>query len=213
MNTFAFDLGEVLNRVDFGSAPEWVAAILTSVALLIAAFSYRSENVRRRTQQARLVYGSLIYSSQTEAGSLVETGPGGVRLVTYALNGLKPAKDEIGNDALKSDVDMLGVRIRVHNESDELVGPVLAILSGAGVELALPALAAFIVHPHASTDAHIVCEWTNAPHDARVGYEIAFRDSSGNWWTRYENYPIKPADSDRSAVFERVAAERIADAS
>lgn len=191
----------------WGTIPDWVTAIGTSAAFLIAAIALLIEARSRRASQARRVFAIRTEQIQYRAGEEIY----GWRdhAGNWTLGPVPGLKSHVSRDFQIPffDAGKATVRtgIRIRNESDEIIGPVLVRLIGADVNRAEHALGAYVAEPHQDADAYLLCEWVNAPKDPEYDFEIAFRDSSGRWWTRRENLPIKSVGKKRAAEYEGVA--------
>jgi hypothetical protein len=129
VTAFSSESAEVL--VTWGTWPQWVSAIVSSLAFLVAALSYR-RSVRHRTEeQARLVYSRIRHIRFHDVGATFDVLPdgatqgvssGGVALERPTTSG--PAI----NRALVPLIEVVAV---VRNMSKELIGPVkLQVVDG-----------------------------------------------------------------------------------
>jgi hypothetical protein len=182
-----------------GSWPDWIAAVFTSLAFVVAAISYaRSVRVREEAQ-ARLVYSYVLHVEEHEAGAVFDvlprgaqsgTGGGGTAMLPKAA-----PTDPWRQVAVVPVIQMTAV---IHNGSDELIGPakLQVVNSGRGKVLDDFSMMAGSVRPHSD---HIVdFVWPNAdyPGSPSTATTVIFRDASGSWWRRHMSEPIESVHDD-----------------
>lgn len=191
------------STVTAGSWPDWLAAIGTSAAFIVAAIAYGRDVRARRWAQARLVYVRMKDLSWHGPGATVPllahgagSGRGDVPWVPVRTN-QPPTTHQI----------LLGpggvVTAAVHNGSDELIGPafVRAIgRTGLDVPWDFEAIAG-PVDPHSDGVVELVCSNPHFPGgEPNVQLEVTFRDSAGRWWRRRGHEPVERArDRERQA--------------
>jgi hypothetical protein len=201
-----------VEKVGAGSWPEWVAAIGTSVALLVAALTYASDARARRQAQARLVYAKVASSESVPADrafkdlSRATITHGDVSMDAYA--------DRYGNTVLKATAPFVLVVVEVHNRSQELIGPTTIrardLRSGKPWGFQLPI---GYVEPGAVEVAELYCSNPLSPASPSMGVDVRFRDASGRWWKRVGHDPIEEIHDDPENVgmgsAERAKARRL----
>jgi hypothetical protein len=192
--------------VAWGTVPDWVAAIGSSVAFVIAAIALLIEVTTRRQSQARRVYCVRVAAGKYEAGAHIY-GIGAERgvITKQHLPEMVTVNDPYGLPYEANGPAALMFHLRIVNESGEIIGPALVKAIGPGVSLPIHALAAYIVRPSESVATYPLCPWTLAPEPPLVDIEISFRDSSGRWWTRKENLPIRAVRRRQARVLEQLA--------
>lgn len=191
-----------------GTWPEWIAAIGTTAAFLVAAVAFAADVRRRKAAQARLV------SAQTAAGNTAAVAaaisdfldvwrPGNLKSEEFT-----ESIGDLGFARLTAEGDSLHflARVTVHNMSDELIGPVLyQCLPWGGETEWLYDLVAEVIEPNGAASNEVMRPWTTAPRYPQWDLSIAFRDSSGRWWTRAGSRPIKPVSRRRAREYEKLA--------
>ncbi|MDN4476617.1 hypothetical protein QQX09_12190 [Demequina sp. SYSU T00192] len=194
-------IGEWWDATDFGDLPGWVAAVLTGLALVIAAQSYARDVKRRREAQARLVYATETFNARHEPGPVRVVPPGGrVRgNADYSVD-----KGAAGRENLRVRETVLRVDIEIHNRSDELIGPVLF----QGPTVAMPpvgwAIVSQVIEPGESVTLVFLRRPFNPAEMPPVDVTIAYRDSSGRWWRRVGTEPIEMIRDDEVRRIEHI---------
>jgi hypothetical protein len=129
----------IVGGITLGSWPDWVAAIGTSLAFVVAAFAYRRKVKVRRESQARLVYSKLVDYETFHVGAILPmlaegavqscNEPGTVEFVF--------SDDPDVKAVLRTTAPAIRVVIDVHNLSDELIGPAKIQVVDAGCDAIL----------------------------------------------------------------------------
>lgn len=185
-----------------GSWPDWVAALGTSAAFLIAAIAYVREVRARRWAQARLVYVRLVDVSWHPPGATVPllahgAGIGFGDVPWLPVSGPPPITEQIVMAAAGT------VTAAVHNGSDELFGPAFVRAlgrNGPGVPWAFE-VPAGATAPHSETVVELLCSNPHYPTgEPGIELEVTFRDAAGRWWRRRGFEPVGRArDRERAA--------------
>lgn len=179
-----------------GTWPEWVAALTTSFAFVVAAMTYARSMKDQRRAQARLVYARIADISHHEPGEEV---PGLMNGETMAA----PQSDSVTNDLSASGgltwhakTRVVRVSVELVNKSDELVLQWLPRLYDYGLKEEYTVLTQPIgyVEPHSSKRVGLIAI---NPHGVK-GYpglqvNITFQDSTGRLWGRDQFRPIERA--------------------
>lgn len=203
------DLGAFLDAITPGTWPDWVGALGTSAAFLVAAFAYAGDVRRRRWAQARLVYVRLEYLTSHETSATVPILDRGVRPRGTDVEGVElPTRGGRG----KLIVDAAAaVTAAIHNGSDELIGP--AIVRAVGRTLpGVPwdfEVSAGSVDPHSEVLADLLCSNPHHPGaPPNLELEVTFRDSAGRWWRRRGTEPVERA-RDRERAARRLGSDKL----
>lgn len=167
--------------VALGAAAEWVGAIGTFAAFVIAAVVYASSVRTARQAQARRVSVRLESTESIAAGSIAP--------LPSQSQGLSV---NLANRTWVEDAFRLSVE--VVNGSDEIIGPVRLNFIHAGQVLQedIP-LTLVQANSSASRTLYIRDVWT--PNVPGIIPRVVFRDSSGRWWQRIEGRSVTPAAS------------------
>lgn len=185
-------VSDAIARIDAGSWPDWLAAVATSIAVLVAAFTYKKSRNDDHFRQARKVY-VLHSSDRRDEGQWVDTGEGWAE-----AGALRPWPDEVRGYQLKT--KGVHVRAKVHNASDEVISNVEVVVSADNVEnwpqgprdaryviAAIPPGADHLVHFIAKdlwSDGHGVM-------GLDLSVRLRFTDSTGTHWTRRDARPVR----------------------
>lgn len=182
-----------IDKIGPGSWPDWVAAIGTSLAFLIAARSYRKSVKDAHEAQARLVYSYVATLEPLQKGDVAMIRSGVIVSPKYGLG--EVALDERGKPVLNVATDVVALRVGVRNGSRELIGPVnirvLDMDRGERIEelsLLLP-----FVNPESVVKRTFYFAKPIDPGRGALGVSIAFKDSSSNWWSREQREPVQNA--------------------
>ncbi|MGO2750294.1 MAG: hypothetical protein ACTIA6_09615 [Pseudoclavibacter sp.] len=182
-----------------GELAEWVGAISTAAAFIIAAIGYAWSVSRDRKAQARRVYANY-------AG--YDLYPGGVNAdarellpldaVGYTFEeemGVQGDRNPDGSMTISIAGPVVRCTYKIVNHSDEVIGPVRLNLVDpktgeliANVEGTIP-----YIEPGGEVryGAVLVDRWRTEVVELHA--RIIFRDSSGTWWHRYESEPVQRA--------------------
>jgi hypothetical protein len=178
------------------SAAEWIAAVGTALAFLIAAIAFAAEARRRAWAQARLVYAVVIRARHLEDGEQLDVHMDGASVGMGDAEG-RPAYDAFGNGVRAADGRSIVVTVAVLNESDELLG--VTLVRPVAPVTGRPSPWNFEVPggpvpPHGEYRVALLCKDDPRPNIERaVGVEVTFRDSAGRWWRRRNAEPVKRA--------------------
>lgn len=188
--------------ITLGSWPDWIAAAFTSLAFVVAAFSYARDVRVRREAQARLVYSKIQHIEYREAGEQFDLLPHGAQ-AGNGTNGVvivrtTPAPGTSPSSALLALVPVIEVTAVIHNGSDELIGPAKIQMVNVGRKQIYDtfSIQAGMIEPKSD---HIVSfVWPNADHPGQpaLGTTVIFRDASGAWWRRHLSEPIEAVHDD-----------------
>lgn len=180
--------------IDWGSAPEWVMAVVTLVAAIVALMTYRRSVQVRREAQPRLVYSKVLETKHHGTGAVFDRLPEGATRRTVAPN-CADLQRRSGHLVHVAVVPVTAVTVAVHNGSDELIGP--ARVQTVHTETEEPVtdvtMGTSRVEPGADWVAQVV--FPNEVHPAQppIGTSVVFRDATGQWWRRRQSHPIEPA--------------------
>ena len=179
--------------VGMGSWPEWLAAVGTTAAFLVAAVAYARDVKARRWAQARLVHVEVrdvrFYAPGETAPLLAygaQVGYGDVPWLPVAREE-PPVTHQVllGAGALVTAV--------VHNGSDEIFGPALVRAYGrTGLDTPWGFdVPGGPVGPRSETVLELLCSNPHYPRgEPGIYLEVTFRDSAGRWWRRRGYEPV-----------------------
>ncbi|MDN4479909.1 hypothetical protein [Demequina muriae] len=186
--------------IGLGTWPEWVAAILTGLAFLIAAVSLALEVSRRRKAQARLVYSETRHVRTVIKGAKFPALADGATVRfdgrTFAAGGSAPldVQDKEGRDLFIAAEDQVIYTVAVCNVSDELVSKVNVRIYLDNDVAATGVIG--IVPPHSETVAEFLAPLRSRFMVIGTCHEVVFRDAAGRWWLREEAEPIERVHED-----------------
>lgn len=187
----ATDAAETL-QINWGTVPDWIAAIGSVLAFGIAAAGYVWSVALSRNAQARKVSTATTLIDTYDRGDEIKDFSPGV----YHVGTWHPP----GQKALIALDKTAVVRFKIVNNSDEVMGPVTIEVAEAGATEFLPGVSYEFsrVQPGDSESGLIALQdrWHPAHPDLRV--RIVFRDSSGRWWQRLENEAVRRAPRHRN---------------
>lgn len=168
--------------LDWGSVPEWFAAVGTVAALGVAAFAYRHDVWHRQRAQARLITIGWHLSPEPVKLTAHKTT---AAISFYGGNVVGPLRfiGEDGNLRPIEDGWLHGLIIR--NASDEML-PEARVMVGDEV-YSLPRGGA--VGPEESEE--VAFAYPGPKLHFLPG--VAFMDSTGRWWRRLWTFPIERA--------------------
>lgn len=202
--------------ITLGSWPDWIAAIGTSLAFVIAAISYLRSTNDAVKSQARLVYAEVrdqkrldkgaegpgIWGAARHAvGEGFETSvpPGGRVLVAREdhfdpLEGLPLPPHSASKPKRKIALSpLIRAKVHIHNGSDELIGTgkvqLFNLQGGKVFDRVSATFGPVAPHTDFVVDMSILNEFH--PGHTYVGAVILFRDSSNRWWKRKGSDPIE----------------------
>lgn len=192
--------------VTLGSWPDWVAAVGTTAAFLIAAISYFRSTRDASKGQARLVYAKIIETKFYEPG---EEGPmmldsvqlgGGEGLEIVREPGLTPTN-------VRALMPLARVVVRIHNGSNELVGPGKLQLVDSGHKKIFDQVSMPFgpVEPRSDFTVEIHVGNPHHPNQPSIETVMLFRDSSSRWWKREGIEPIERIHDDPNNMLDTPA--------
>lgn len=190
---------ELLLPAQWDALRNWLATIGGLVALVIALVTYSSNARVRRESQARLVYGTVDYQGAFSADTALSAAD------NHAVEvGLTKVVKSVDRYSLMEQTeyvtlsDGMTARVAVHNESQELIGPVKVQLADASNGEIWDRVSARIQVIEPSSTGHASLSWSTpwlgAGSDLLV--ILSFRDSSGRWWQRFGTLPIESIHDD-----------------
>jgi len=149
-----------VNGIDWGSAPAWFGAVVTSLAFLIAASAYARQRSDRRTEQARAVccWPVEVAPLRTTTERGVEIGPGKGRSVRVTVRNA-------------SELPVYEVSVWVHFDyrlDSSMMGSHERVIVPPG-------------------DTDVWADWIELPEGglADMPYvDLTFRDAAGSRWQR-----------------------------
>lgn len=195
--------------ITLGSWPDWLAAIATGLAFLIAAISYARSTRDHRQSQSRLVYATFKSIASHPAGMVIPILPEGVETGYGEGTVVAPGLGADGGFGMITTAPIMRATDAIHNGSDELIHPVKLQLRDTGLDRILDriSLRTGPVEPHTEhlVDISVINE--HFPGEPGISPVIIFRDSSGRWWKRHEYEPIERIHDDPNNTAE-TAAER-----
>lgn len=191
----------IVGGITLGSWPDWVAAVGTSLAFIVAAFAYRRDVKVRRESQARLVYSKMVDYETFHVGAMFSTlaegavqgcnAPGTVEFVF--------SEDPDVKAVLRTIVPAIRVVIDVHNLSDELIGPAKIQVVDTGREAILNDFCCLTgaIEPHSTYRCDFVFQNDRYPvGEPSLGTTVIFRDATGGWWRRHLSNLIEAVHDD-----------------
>jgi hypothetical protein len=189
----------MIDQITPGSWPDWIAAIGTTLAFLVAAVSYARSVEVRREAQARLVYSKITHQVMHEPLADFEVLPNGAQMgitgdgvgfVSPAATGGKPR-----NLAVAPVIQVTAV---IHNGSKELIGPAKLQIVNGGNNSMYDGFSAVIATVEPESDYIVDFAWRNTQHPGipGLGATVIFRDASGQWWRRHLSEPIERVHDD-----------------
>lgn len=194
--------------VTLGSWPDWVAAVGTSLAFLIAAVSYFRSTRNGREAQARLVYSTFLDIKTYEAGEEAPIMLPGAKIAGGEGMVIVPSPPGVESRS-KAIAPVIRAAVRVHNGSDELMGPAKIQLYDTGHKKLFDRVTMFTgpIEPHSDyvVDLSIINEIH--PNQPSLGMVTIFRDSSNRWWKRHQSEAIERIHDDPNNMSDS-AAER-----
>lgn len=171
--------------------PDWLAAVATSIAVIVAAITYWRNREDRHISQARKVY-ALHSSELLPKGEYVDVGDVQVQdiFVMPSRSG-----DTVRHRLLGQSVC---VTVTVHNASDEVISNVEIRVSADDLDSwpdrftskRIPAIS-----PGKEQSAKFVVKdkWSTERHIARfdLSTTLVFTDSAGTDWIREDARPVR----------------------
>ncbi len=189
--------------ITLGSWPDWLAALGTSLAFIIAAIAYLRSAKDSRERQARLVYASFANVSAHNAGETLPLLQGGAQIGTG--DGFVIVPGEPGTEAKMVTLSpIMRAIVRVHNGSDEIMGPVKIQLwdIGHGRAYDRVTMPTGAIEPGKDYVVDMSVVNSHWPGQPALGMVIVFRDSSNRWWKRHGFEPIERVHEDPATMAE-----------
>ncbi len=189
-----------MNSIGLGTWPDWLAAVGTSLAFLVAGLAYARDVRTRREAQARLVYCKITRVMSCGAGLQLPL------LMDDARMGFGDARTRMVQDDFGDAIEELlepAVRliVEIHNGSDEL-------LPAAYVQPVDPSghrrwefrVGSGPVDPRSVAVVQLTC--TNPAHPDQPSFapRLAFLDAGGRWWLRQAAEPPSRVHPDPAGV-------------
>lgn len=193
--------------VTLGSWPDWIAAIATGAAFLIAAITYARSTRDHTEAQARLVYASFSHITHHAPGEQLEMLPNGARMGYGEGTVIVPGAGPAGKAAIFSAAPIIRCSVVIHNRSTELIGPGKLQLRNSGTGKIFDSVAFNFGVVEPTTDDVLDFTIINEvpPAQPSVSPVIIFRDSSGRWWKRDQYEPIERIHDDPNNLAETPA--------
>lgn len=186
--------------IALGSWPDWIAAIGTSLAFVIAAVTYFRSTRDARAAQARLVYGKITEIRFFKTGEeLPLFGASGAEIGTGEGQEFRVGRAPLATQAV------IHVVVRVHNGSNELMGPVKVQLWDIGLRKPMERVTLTLdqIEPGSDDIGEMTVINEHAPAgEPGVGLVLVYRDSSRRWWKRQEMEPIERIHEDPQTMAE-----------
>lgn len=175
-------------RIDWGTVPDWIAAIGTVAAFLVAAVAYAGSVWLSREAQARQVSMSQIHVSVIEAGT-----PLGKQ--EMAVLGVPVTIAQYQSTGLIPQIRVAKIELTVVNNSDEVMGPISIEFAETGSRSFLKNAEGEIdrIQPHQESPVTVVIPDSWHPMYPPLHVRMVFRDSAGRWWQRFENERVRRA--------------------
>ncbi|MEU8297649.1 hypothetical protein AB0C04_10215 [Micromonospora sp. NPDC048909] len=187
-----------LGRISLGSWPDWVAAIFTSAAFIVAAGSYwRSVQVRRE-EQARLVYSKVLHVKYHDEGAAFEPLPHGAKIGNTRGPGITGVTFTMSSPHEIALVPVIQLTACVRNGSKELIGPAKVQVVNIGRKTTYDTFSVLIdvIDPETDYVVDFVLPNVDHPRQPSLGTTVLFRDASGQWWRRHLAEPIEAVHDD-----------------
>lgn len=184
-----------------GSWPEWITAVGTTAAFLVAAGSYSVSVKVRREAQARLVYSKMTDVSFHAAGEQFPILQHGARMGNGS-SAIRIVQDEHGNNVYLAVAPVMRATVVVHNGSKELIGSARVQIVDVGLGVVRDDFSISIDAIDPESDHTVEFTWLNDHHPGfpSVGTTVIFRDASGQWWRRHRSEPIERVHADPENV-------------
>lgn len=179
---------DVASSLDWGSIPEWVGAVFTSAAVMVAAITYRRSRVDAHVSQARRV--SVIpddYQRVSDGGWVL----------------FSQGSAEAGVLGIERD-DELGVRVRqrcvfqrvtvINNSHEDVSGLLVELKSDDPGFPRIEYGVAAMPPGRSETVSFVVADrWYSGGIDfgVRIDAYITFTDSAGTHWNRRGSEPVR----------------------
>lgn len=189
---------DFLSQITPGSWPDWLAAIGTSLAFLVAAFSYARSVRERREEQARLVYSKLIGLKFHEPGTKFEMLPNGAGRgwTEGGCADILPASGEKAQHIAV--IPLIQLTAAIHNGSKELISPAKIQIVNTGRKTTYNTFAITVGAVDPESEEVVDFVWPNADHpgEPSLGTTLLFRDAGARWWRRHLTEPVEAVHDD-----------------
>jgi len=192
--------------VTLGSWPDWIAAIGTTLAFLIAAVTYFRSSRSAIEAQARLVYATLDTVDFLAAGETFSMLDGGATMGFGEGFAMQPSARGVMPRTVALE-PVMRVSVRLRNGSAEVIGPAKVQLWNIGRKFLLDRVAANTgpIEPHSDLVISIVVANPDHPAMPSVRPVLIYRDSSARWWKRDGFEPIERIHDDPHNMAETSA--------
>ncbi|GAA1767966.1 hypothetical protein [Agromyces humatus] len=191
--------------ITFGSWPDWIAAIATGLAFLIAAITYARSTRDHREGQARLVYATFKDVKSYPPGEVIPISTDGVDIGYGEGTAIVPGIGDDGKHGMVTTAGIMRTTVAIHNGSKELIGPLKLQLWDPGAKKLFDRVALTIGPIEPETDKLVDFSVINAHFpggEPSLSPVIIFRDSSGRWWKRHQYEPIERIHDDPNNLAE-----------
>lgn len=200
--------------IGLGAWPDWIAAVASSLAFMIAAVAFARGVAMKRRANASLVYAESEIRAYPEGQRLEFVDPE-LRHTHVAEDLIDFRVDGLTQVHLVTLNPLWHARVTVHNVSDELMGPVsfrLAFKDSGEVTERWRLLQ--VLRPGDSQSVLLLEPWDRVTGGPFPTVETLFRDSSGAWWLRVAGEPVRRYREPKwVGRFWRLALSRLARAS
>ncbi|OIU88668.1 hypothetical protein [Microbacterium sp. AR7-10] len=175
--------------IEWGTVPDWVAAIGTVLAFVVAAVAYAGSVWLSREAQARQVSMSQLQIDVVEAGTSLGLAQ------PMVLIGVPVDLSQPMPEGLVPGVRVARLKLTVVNNSDEVMGPVSLEFAALGARSFLRDAHGEIdrIQPHETATIRVVIPDHWYPMHPPLQVRMVFRDSAGRWWQRFENERVRSA--------------------
>lgn len=182
------------SQMEPASLPDWIMAVGTTIAFIVAALAYFDDVRHRAVAQARLIYLTEDRTTHLEPGERITESAGdamasGDVLIDYIKQTRVHSTVEIKEHGQLTE-------LTAHNVSNELVTRFeVQAVDFKGTRYAQIIYGGFCpLPPETSHKVRVLIG-----HESSIGigekhlpfFEVQFEDSSGRWWRRHPDGPIK----------------------
>lgn len=176
-------------QIDWGTVPDWVAAVGTVLAFVVAAAAYAGSIWLSRKAQARQVSMSQLQVEVVNAGE-----PLGNEM-PMAILGVPIKFDRFQAHGPITQLRAAKLSLTVVNNSNEVMGPVSIEFARTGERAFLADAHTVIerIQPHQESSTIVVIPDRWHPIHPPLHARMVFRDSAGRWWQRFENERVRRA--------------------
>lgn len=167
---------DFIGGISAGSWPDWLGAGGTTLALVVAALSYRRSVQIRHEAQARLVYSYVTDHIEAQPGDRVPIKSGVISEGVGAIVSEGPAG-----------ASFLQVQVPLMNTGRNAVFEDCAYIVDS-------------IKPNAEARWTIYVQNQSYPDSPSTASTIVFRDASGSWWRRNRSEPVHHVHEDPENV-------------